>query len=391
MESNRLSVVFIILVFLGGLAGCSGNDLTYEGTEEGSNGPEEDTVSDTGDGDSIDDGDGPDASDVVDSTDSREVEETTDPSETTSETVSTCNPAFEPEETAQLVSDVYEQTCSQLFSCGDSRLLAQFFQLGGIGSESDCVSALRQLHGPPEQFRAAVEAERLKLDTCEVSSCLDAVESSSCGKLFRFVQDGDFRRISACTNALVGQRQASDSCTVGESCASGLSCQSSDSVNCGGTCQETENELRGTTCGGNRCGSDQYCDPSIELCRDLKDAGSDCQSSSVCAFDTICQSGSCTEIETGVSEGGACSTRTKLCQPGLICNFSEGQTCRPPVEEGEGCPTGFECKPSLYCDSNNTCQPGKPGGQDCSSDGQCISGTCADGTCLGNDQLCSDL
>jgi hypothetical protein len=304
----------------------------------------------------------------------------------------------------------------------------------GVGD--DCVAYLEKVAraGRFNRVRDAVNEGRLSYQPEALSACVAALEQASCA-------DVD---LLACSDLVIGQKQAGESCELDEECAGDTQClvQSSCPGSCGPraklgeACSEFNECERGLSCAEDALG-DGSCVETAQL-------GEMCGSLRPCAGLLRCEGlDRSTPLPTGTcrsnvvphdgEEGAACDgLGATLCRPGLVCTFlqEDGQTvgrCQPSATSGGACTfsTPSPCPKGEYCHietalgvkpptgtckatpklgetcrygtihvapcaldqechpETNVCVQGKQLGEACTVDEECFSGDCdAGGQCV---------
>ncbi|MEL6339931.1 MAG: MopE-related protein [Myxococcota bacterium] len=186
---------------------------------------------------------------------------------------------------------------------------------------------------------------------------------------------------------------------LGSSCSNGSDCHSNQCVDgvccetaCEGTCQACSSSLTGESNG---------------LCRNISSNVDDTEPSDLCVGTNTCRAGTgeCRR-DTGQSCSANSECLTGFCRDGFCCESACDTACRgcsaaltggangqcEPLSSGgpdtspsdlcvggTGCPGGVSCEceaGSGMCKNRN--------GVACSSNGECLSGNCADGFCCNN-------
>jgi MYXO-CTERM domain-containing protein len=189
--------------------------------------------------------------------------------------------------------------------------------------------------------------------------------------------DTSMQYCSASATCLTNKKPNGQTCTASTDCGSnncvdGICC----SGTCTGTCQScavpgslgscvnlpagSQDSMATTPCSGT-----SYCDAAGTCQTGLKPNGSVCTAGSECGsnkcVDNVCCNATCTE---------ACYT----------CNLAGGTP-----GECVGLPTGATdpaCPGANFCDAMHRCTSGKkPNGGTCTTDTECASNACVDGTC----------
>ncbi len=262
---------------------------------------------------------------------------------------------------------------------------------------------------------AAVNAGKVIYHADKGGECLSAL-SGSCD-----VVAIDHADSVACDETFEGTVAAGGACAIDEECISrSCSVPSCSEACCQGTCVGDTPPSRprvGEACGGTagyNC-VNSFCDSASSTCVPYVTDGQPCTQSSECAnglcgADQLCTSlpgpGDACDVTTGESQcrevgytcsatlmkcvarglGGDPCTTTTDCSPVYQCGTSGTCELRPTL--GDECgtqavPSG--CIDHSYCDQTTMqCTARKSDGSPCTSDSECLGGTCdfATSTCM---------
>jgi lysyl endopeptidase len=168
-------------------------------------------------------------------------------------------------------------------------------------------------------------------------------------------------------------------CTGTETCASG-SCRSSGDPCTGGTvCNESTNLCDAPVCDNNgSCGPGEDCNNCPNDCRQKVNGR---PNSRYCCDGDLpldCGNAACSENGWICGDGGGGCTSNPECNDGQFCNGVE--TC-----SGGSCQSGSDRCPGQGCDEGmNQCVSCGGNRASCSSNSDCCSNNCKNGTCRGN-------
>ena len=300
----------------------------------------------------------------------------------------------------QVVSDGF---CEAIWSCyGDTRTVVQLagFLGGRYESLEECKEEGIELVGmtAASELEAAIDADRLVINTDAAPDCRDAIKDGLCGG------SGIEAMPDACAQTFQGQVDEGGSCVEELECSGTMECDiATDDDQCYGTCQTSES----SDCGGETCGDDEYCQstPDSSSCEPLGGVDDACQSGSECEDELVCSmDDTCQPIEV-VGEGEECGFYSNpYCEPGLACDGAgmEGGTCVTLGKQDDECFSTGACHSDFYCDMSDagadepgSCQPTKAIGETCEHSTECQSGNCDSepgqaGECAesGSDEMC---
>lgn len=210
----------------------------------------------------------------------------------------------------------------------------------------DCKTAYREMV-TLEASMMLLEYPGMKLDPAAAQTCLDDIRTQLSGCSAPAPGENDSFFTQSCQDMFVGAQAQGERCSWPEDCAPGLGCDRRDYT----------------------------CAPRVAL-------DGDCEFIE-CQDGLACTSGTCTNR---AAAGEDCSTVT--CQEGLSCVWvasSSRNECVAPHEPDADCSDNARCVAGLYCDlaGTQTCKALVADGGNCTSDSQCLHGSCNsyDGTC----------
>lgn len=207
--------------------------------------------------------------------------------------------------------------------------------------------------------------------SCDGSAC---VSPTSCTGLCSVDLDCQLGYYCAADGTCKPKANPGDSCTGGNTCASGycvdgVCCNSA----CDGTCEACNLVDMAGTCSPYPSGSD----PEREC-----PAGQFCGGGRACVIDVRPNGQACTENR---------SCQSGHCADGVCCNAACDRSCESCALEGAvgsctphavGTDPELECGEARFCAEPGVCvAPDLPNGEACGGDAYCKSGHCADGVC----------
>jgi len=287
---------------------------------------------------------------------------------------------------------------------------------GGLALRDQCLARATPnvVDGKGPAIGAGIEDKRIEYYATQASACLDAL--AACGR--------DQQPPPACFATFKGQVALGGECLNSYDCAGDAYCEAGDT--CPGIC---------TAWGGagDACTTNDGCDRNFRcisnVCTATVGDNAPCTTNADCNYDLLCLSvegdGKCVDVGDYLTakEGEACGTfapdlpQAPLCELEFVCaqdsTGSTTATCKKRVGAGDECslaflsqcPQAYECPETpgvcellptsgkcgeLYGEA--LCQPGYAcisdectkqvsNGATCSSNGECESGRCLDGTC----------
>ena len=99
-----------------------------------------------------------------------------------------------------------------------------------------------------------------------------------------------------------------------------------------------------------------------------------------CAAPGTCSGSACEPPLSTVADGQPCVTPLARCEPGSACDYADSKTCEQQVGVGQSCVGASVCGPRFHC-AGGTCVDRKPGGEPCTTTGECASRRCTAGKC----------
>jgi hypothetical protein len=252
---------------------------------------------------------------------------------------------------------------------------------------------------------ASIDAGRMRYDSVNAQSCLDAVSGAPCDPMLAQ------RKIGLGCNAVVAPHTETDRACWGDAECTGGVC--ARAPGCAGQCTAWANF--GDPCtDADSAPAKMRCDPTVAFCGPLaqngdpicqqkKPQGATCDDTRECFFNWTCTQGTCQDpFELGENEacGGAAP-----CNANTYCDPNSG-TCRPHHQKGETCNTSLACEDGLACQGlvlddagqvveNGICTPWLHAGAACAQpspsgiSGCPVSAPCAGGTCTASTSLAS--
>jgi hypothetical protein len=218
------------------------------------------------------------------------------------------------------------------------------------------------------QFRALFlknQSSGVTYDAAAGGRCLDAYVA-----LYEGCGSGDENSVKdPCRHVFVG------TLAPGEACTASAQCKDPEGGNayCDGVCKLdlVLASRHGTS--GEPCTAECWNINGRENCQSVGDSSAT-QTAACYASDGLQCDHSALKCTPVPKLGERCSSR---CVEGAYCNSG---TCAPQVDTG---PCGFDaCSSKSYCDyDTNTCQPRKADGESCSSDDDCLIGSCSNNRC----------
>jgi hypothetical protein len=187
---------------------------------------------------------------------------------------------------------------------------------------------------------ASVAAGRITYSPPAGAACLAEADARTCVELLAYDEP-------TCATPFTGTVPNAGACTLWNDCASGW-CDTSGT--CPGVCTAWLGEGEGCS-GGGECG------PGL-----------------------VCGYGTCVPEPAPADDGESCVLAD--CTVGLTCVWPS-MTCQPEGATGDTCTWSGDCRPSLGCAANDTCQPYLAEGSNCgTTDTVCVPGTsCVEGVC----------
>lgn len=253
--------------------------------------------------------------------------------------------------------------------------------------------------------KEAVDKGKVIFDGSLAQDCLDAFGAQTCDTTD---QDGRAFFPAKCRDIVKGTVGSGGACALDAECKSGACDIPTSTMTCPqGTCTGDAPPApggAGATCSSsNGCAVGFYCDFTNQVCAELKAAGATCQASNECAYGLGC---------AGTTTARTCKALPKLGEacPDGVCRDA-GNYCNSAMQcakiglEGAACTSSQQCSSFYPCDTQAMkCTKAPSAGQACigrcfdantfcdtsSATPTCISTKADGGTCSSNSQCQSD-
>ena len=311
---------------------------------------------------------------------------------------------------ATVLVDAY---CEAAWQCStDRRELADSARLfwGRFGSLERCKA---NAHIPEAEFSGmlhgiefSAQEERVIIDRAYTTACKDDLRDRICAN------EEPSQTPSSCLQLLNGQVDEEEPCLSVVDCSGELTCRRPpDSGECFGQCLPRESDDE--TCGGDICEADEFCEKDwanlSESCVALKEENHQCDAHKECESDLACSDfiEECVPFEVS-GPGGACTYGETFCTPGYRCIPSQSGleitdlsgSCAVLGNPGDPCIDTRDCRSGQHCrlDTQHEVTTEEEAhqigectvlplgiGEDCSTDSQCGSANCQEGSCRNPD------
>ncbi len=276
----------------------------------------------------------------------------------------------------QLAEQLAETYCEALKQCDGKTELDLRWGYGGFEKNCKSVWTTRLIEETFAGMTSSAAAGTLEYDGRGAAQCVADMKKLGCSMF-------DHSLFSVCSSTFIGK--ASGQCKYSYECEEGMRCEVGSS--CPGSCvpkSAANQPCRSST----DCRDGMFCSEVSQLCALLKAEGEGCTAKDgefQCIEGLSCAGGKCVKHDSLYTKNaGETCDESSRCKPGLACALgAEKNECKALAKAGEACAEAFpsQCEAGLYCSADafkrkweGKCESSKAGGGACQADKECTVG-----------------